>query len=76
MERFKNGDRVVVTFEEEDAGLFGMKGTVHRTLTRDRSAWVRMDDPLPDGLARFPADDERARDIILWPDECSPLDEG
>ena len=70
MKYFHNKDRVVVT--DEGHPLQSKSGTVVRLLMRDHSAWVRMDEDLPDALGcSFPdPTDDRHRDILLWPDQC------
>jgi hypothetical protein len=73
MKNFGFHGRVKVTRpDEEKKELAGKFGTITRKLIRDESAWVKMDDPLPRHLSRFPVEDSRADDIILWPDECDP----
>lgn len=82
MKRFQRGDRVrIVRIDrtEDDRAVIaaqktmsGRTGTVQRVLMRDISAWVRMDDALPAGLATFPDADPRSRDLLLWPNECEP----
>jgi len=70
MKYFHNKDRVRVA--EIGNHLYGKFGTVVRLLMRDHSAWVRMDEDLPDSLVcSFPdPTDHRHRDILLWPDQC------
>ncbi len=71
MKRFKDFQRVtVVNPDGPNKPLLGMRGSVVRLRRADCAAWVRMDDPLPAALRSFPAGDERADHIILWPDEC------
>jgi hypothetical protein len=53
--------------------LLGYKGRIVRRCKRDSGAWVRMDRDLPASLQTFPADDERFRDVLLYPVECEPV---
>ena len=69
MQSFKRDQRVRVASDYEDGRLHGKVGTVHRIRT-DGGAWVEMDDPLPDDLCRFPADDPRGKHVQLYPEEC------
>lgn len=73
MKTFNSISKVRVTNpDEERAALRGKTGTVVRLLIRDQSAWVIMDEPIPETLARFPKGDERHTHVNLWPDECEP----
>lgn len=67
LESFDGVSNVVVISGE----LTGATGRVCRKLRRDDSAWIRMDKPLPESLRSFPEDDERGRDIVLFPEECA-----
>lgn len=58
--------------DKEHAELKGKTGTVTRKLIRDESAWVSMDEPISEKLARFSKGDTRRNHVNLWPDECSP----
>lgn len=72
LSRFTNGQRVsVVNPDDEHEALRGKAGKVVRLLMRDNSAWVQMDESLPESLGRFPVDDSRANHVNLWPDECA-----
>lgn len=74
LERFENQMRIrVVDPDEEHAPLKDHVGLVVRLRMQDESAWIRMVDPLPEGVAVFPKDDERRDHVILWPDECDQL---
>ena len=64
--RLLNGMRVRCIKEP----LQGKLGTVVRVRRGDDGAWVHMDDPLPQDLRSFPADDSRADHIVLFPEEC------
>src|SRR5258708_2404795 len=66
--RFKNGQ--TVTIRNHDHPLIRKTGVVVRLLWRDDSAWVRMNEPLPDNLARFPKGDSRRDHILLFPEDC------
>lgn len=52
--------------------IAGKTGTVVRLLRRDGSAWVKMDEPPPEQLRMFPANDDHGRgnNILLYPEEC------
>lgn len=71
MRAFKAGQRVVVDQPETYKCLRGKTGTVKRQ-SISGLWWVRMDEALPDALRSFPADDERANEIALYPEECMP----
>ena len=74
MERFNLHGRIQVVAPDDDhLELLGRCGTITRKLMRDEYAWVNMDHPLPEHLARFPVGDSRRNHIILWPDECQPI---
>lgn len=72
MRAFKEGQRVVVDEPSLHPDLRNKVGTVKRCRMADSGAWVRMDDPLPDGVGSFPAGDPRERDVLLYPQECMP----
>ena len=59
---------------EGDERLLGKTGTVFRLRHADDMAFVDMDAPLPDDIARFPVGDDRRDHIKLWPDECAPIE--
>lgn len=69
LKRFRLGQRIVVA--DRAAPIVGRSGTVVRLLRRDESAWVNMDEDLPDNLRRFGLSDDRANHINLWPDQCT-----
>jgi hypothetical protein len=60
-----------VTVVDPESPLLGRSGAVRRG-NGDGSAWVRMDEALPDELRRFPVDDPhgRGRDMRLYPQQC------
>jgi hypothetical protein len=66
---FTRGERVRVIWP---GPLEGRIGTVARLRHADDAAWVRMDEPLPAGMERFPAGDPRYTDVCLQPEECEP----
>lgn len=74
MKHFQDGQRIVVTShspdEPEFAPLIGKQGTVVRLRFKDISAWVEMDEDLPEVTASFPINDHRRHWIILYPDMC------
>lgn len=70
MERFQLGQRVEVTDEKHK--LFRRIGTVTRLRRGDDGAWVDMEHDLPPEVRAFPSADSRARNVILYPDECEP----
>lgn len=53
--------------------LKGYAGKIVRRRKQDDGAWVRMERDLPESLRAFPADDERFRDIMLYPEECEAV---
>lgn len=73
MKRFQNGQRVQVNRTRPD--LTGKFGTVVWLLHHDDSAWVAMDEDIPEELARFPIGDARRNHVNLWPDECDLMSE-
>lgn len=64
---FRDGQRVTVIAAAHQ--LHGRTGTVVRMRRGDDGAWVRMDERLPPNLVLFA--DERARNALLYPDECA-----
>ncbi len=52
--------------------LAGKEGEVVRLRKRDNGAWVAMDEPLPDALRVFAADDPHGRGnhVCLYPEYC------
>jgi hypothetical protein len=76
VKRFKIHQRVrFLPIENEDGtedwrALGDRLGTVVRLRRCDDGAWVRMDADLPLSLRSFTADDNRTRDIILYPEDC------
>jgi hypothetical protein len=70
---YRHGHPVIVTNPSNP--LHGRTGKIHRPLMRDDSAWIRMDEPLPEGMESFPAGDKRHHDIVLWPDDCESNEE-
>jgi hypothetical protein len=66
---FTLGERVRVT---RLGPLEGRIGTVARLRYADDAGWVRMDEPLPPGMAKFPPEDLRYTDVLLQPEECEP----
>lgn len=70
MDKFRDGQRVTVTSKEHK--LVGRSGTVSRLRRGDDGAWVNMDDDLPADVKSFPSADPRARNVVLYPDECEP----
>jgi hypothetical protein len=69
MKRFRPAQRVVIAPDYPDAGL---TGTVVRLRRADDGAWVNLDTDPPDARRAFPANDSRARHVLLFPDECNP----
>jgi hypothetical protein len=75
MLRFMNGQRVQINNPSPDHNrIEGWVGTVARLRKTDDAAWVKMARDLPRNLQSFPADDDWHRHIILWPDECKPVE--
>lgn len=74
MKSFVNGGRIVVTDTESE--LVGRFGQVWRVRRADSGAWVNMDEPIPDSLRRFPADDPdgRGNEVILYSRQCEPFE--
>lgn len=72
MKSFKNVVRVRVI-----AGALASKtGSVCCRCIADNSAWIEMDEDLPDGFRSFPPDDQRARHVRLYPEACEPARKG
>jgi hypothetical protein len=73
MTRFTEGWRVIVQAAGHPLG--GVSGTVRRILRGiPTEAWVRMDSPIPDEMARFPVGDDRRNDALLDAEDCELLD--
>jgi hypothetical protein len=79
MNIFKLGQRVRVRPDlnyskepenEWDDWLLGRTGTVVRCRIADSGAWVKMDEPIPEKIAKFPKDDDRRNHVLLYPTEC------
>jgi hypothetical protein len=68
IDRFRDHQRIVVT--HPDNPLVGHVGTVMRLRRADGGAWVRMDDPVPADRRVFPGDDDRANNVLLFPEDC------
>lgn len=74
IERFRDGMRIrVVNPDDDHVELKGKTGTVVRLLMRDISAWVTMDEDLPENLRKFGSNDPRSRNVNIWPDECEQV---
>lgn len=72
LERFANNQRVrVIAPDDNNAPLKGKTGTVARIKISGMSAWVGMDEPIPEDLASFGIGDRRRNHVCLFPDECS-----
>jgi hypothetical protein len=71
MKKFSNNQSVTVS--NPDHPLVGKSGIVVRLLIRDNSAWIAMNDPLPDDLRSFPLDDAygRGNHIVIFPEDCA-----
>lgn len=67
---FKGLRRVRVC--REGSVLYGYQGRIVRRRKQDEGAWVRMERDLPDLCRGFPANDERFRDVLVYPQECEP----
>ena len=78
IDEFRLGQRVLVCAviprpHEDSVGLrIPVGGTVVRLLTRDSSAWIRLDERLTDALHPFPANDphDRGTNVLAWPEDC------
>ena len=68
--KFSIGMRVKVVAK---GGLSGKTGTVAMLRNND-SAWVRMDDDLPEELRKFPADSPQRKVVPLRSKECVEID--
>ena len=66
MIRFHNNQRVTVV-DGDDAGK---TGTVVRLRMSDDGAWVKLDSE--PAHPRFPADDSRHCDVMLYPEQAEP----
>lgn len=80
MRRFKLGQRVNVRAviprpHEDPQPITPASGRAYRPLSRDDSAWIRLDARLDDALHPFPADDESGRglDVLAWPEDCDEI---
>ena len=53
--------------------IVGKTGFIVRRRHGNAAAWIRMDDDVPAELRSFEPPDRRARDVVLFPDDCEPL---
>jgi hypothetical protein len=74
MRAFRLNQRVVVDQVDDVRFEPGRPGRVKRLLIAKSAAWVELDKRLeiPE-LHPFPADDDRGRDVRVWPEQCSPI---
>jgi hypothetical protein len=70
MKRFQRAQRIRVVNREP---LNGKTGVVCRLLMRDDSAWVNMDEAIPEDVASFPEDDQRRNHVLLYPEDCEEI---
>lgn len=70
MRSLKNNQRVRCIKDP----LAGKTGTVVRPRIGDNGAWVQMDEDLPEDLRSFSPPDSRCRNIVLYPEECEPIE--
>lgn len=61
------GDRAQIIDESHE--LNGKCGVIHRLCRSDDGIWLTMDDPLPDRLRSFPLDDDRGRNLLIYPEQ-------
>lgn len=55
----------------------GVPGTVYRPRRCDEGAWVRLDERSDAPNAHpFPADDERGRDVLAYPEDYEVIGDG
>ncbi len=73
MNQFRLHQRVQIT--DPSLNVHGRTGRVIRLRYGDSSAWVEMDEPLPDASRTFPADDPggRARHLLICPEYCKEI---
>ena len=71
--KFNLGQRIAVNSTCDYREIVGKTGTVVRCLMRCDSAWIKMDEDIPESLASFPVGDDRRNHINLWPDDCEDL---
>lgn len=71
MRRFLFGQRVRIS--DRSSPLYRHTGKVVRMRKADEGAWVEMDGDLPEELRGFPVADERARHVLLYPEDCGPV---
>lgn len=70
MRQFTLGQRVHVG-RDEYGNLIDKPGKVVRLRRMDAGAWIQLDER--DELhCPFPADDDRGRNIVSYPEHCSP----
>jgi hypothetical protein len=75
MVKFKLHQRIRINNPLPDKeGMTGWVGTVVRLRRADDAAWVNMTRDLPLRHQSFPKDDDRHRHLMLWPDECKPVE--
>jgi hypothetical protein len=53
--------------------ISGRAGTIYRKLLSDHGAWVIMDENLPSGAESFDYADNRARHVLLYPEQCDEI---
>jgi hypothetical protein len=73
---WKAGSRVLV----RACGRMGMMkldppvvGTIRRLLVRDESVWVELDARQREECHDFPAEDQRSRFVLTWPELCDSV---
>ena len=69
MNAFSPVERIIVTAEGH--ALHGKRGKVIWRLYRDGSAWVQMDELLPNNLRSFTSGDSREKWVKLFPQDCT-----
>jgi hypothetical protein len=76
MERFQHGQRVKVRTVTDECIVLPDEpdGHVYRLRRADDGAWVRLDrrSDVP-GVHPFPEDDTRGRDVLVYQEDCCPI---
>lgn len=71
MKRFKDSQRVYVR-KDDTGNAIDAHGTVWRLRRQDYGAWIKLDERHPTDVHPFPADDDRANNILAYPEDCEP----
>jgi hypothetical protein len=71
LKRFDNNQRVFVRADEYGNAI-NAHGTVCRLRRADYGAWINLDERHATDVHPFPADDDRGKHILAYPEDCRP----